>query len=50
MEDGFVPSASQAYNKRMQRARVMDKVVLDLGYQRVADARRYAPAIASHTI
>jgi hypothetical protein len=43
MEDGFVPSASQAYNKRMQRARVIDKVVLDLGHRRVADAQRYTP-------
>ncbi len=31
-----------APNKRMQRARVMDKLVLRLGHQRVADARRYA--------
>jgi len=29
-----------AHNKRMQRARVMDKFVLCLRHRRVADARR----------
>jgi hypothetical protein len=31
------------HNKRMQRTRVMDKVVLRLGHWRVADARRCMP-------
>lgn len=31
----------QPPNKRMQRARVMDKFVLCLGHRRVVDARRH---------
>jgi hypothetical protein len=33
-------SRAQPHNKRMQRARIVDKLVLRLGHRRVADARR----------
>jgi hypothetical protein len=38
------------HNKRMQRTRVMDKFVLRSEHRRVADARRYAHAIALHVV
>lgn len=35
-------TSSRPYNKRMQRTRVMDKLVLRLRHRHVADAQRYA--------
>jgi hypothetical protein len=43
---GGALSAVLSQNKRMQRARVMDKLVLRSGHRRVADLRRSASVLS----
>jgi hypothetical protein len=40
MVERLSKSVARAPNKRIQRARIVDKLVLRLGHRRVADAQR----------